>query len=106
METAILAVDSEDRQIIETWRDAGHVVTIVKEDRFDGIGDVLQVVVAVTPLVVPLLMKFLTERSKARSARSLTVQGRTYRFKGFNEREIRSILETLANQSEKEKKQD
>lgn len=94
----------DDAELETALRQAfGDRLEEVEVDRFEGAVGLIQLIVPVTGLVLPALVKILMTyfetRSKERLGRKVTLNGRVMRFEGLSADDIAKLIAAEAKKS-------
>jgi hypothetical protein len=88
----VLRGSIEDKHALDSIALLADGSVIQQIERFEGLSSVIELSISLTPAIVAIVRKYLTETSKREVARELVIEGKTFRFKGFNADEIDKIL--------------
>lgn len=79
-------------QIEEQYPDS---IDFVLSKRFDGLSDIIQAIIELTPVTLPLVVDVINRNIDAKKNMSVTYNG--IEIKGFSEKETINILNTIMN---------
>ncbi len=90
----VIEAPTADKEYFENLQRTNPGVEIVEIDRFEGLPEVIQVVVPVTASLVPVLVAYFKDKTARAKARILVKDGRKLRLPGYSAREVAAILKS------------
>jgi hypothetical protein len=92
MNTVVIQAPAEDVKFFDRLKEQGAEVEVVEVDRFEGLAEIVQVVVTLTAAVTPLLIAYFKEQTATAKHRSLVKNGKKIRLNGYSAEEVNKIL--------------
>ena len=92
MSEIVIQALKEDREFFERLRSKADNVEIIEMDRFEGLSEVIQVVVSITATITPIIVAYFKEQTQRAKNRVLIKDGRKLRLQGYSADEIERLL--------------
>ena len=92
MNTVLIQAPAEDAKFFDRLKDQGAEVQFFEVDRFEGLSEIVQVVVTLTAAVTPLLVAYFKEQTANAKNRMVIIDGKKIRLNGYSANEVEKLL--------------
>jgi hypothetical protein len=90
--TVLIQAPAEDAKFFDRLKDQGAEVQFFEVDRFEGLSEIVQVVVTLTAAVTPLLVAYFKEQTANAKNRMVIIDGKKIRLNGYSANEVEKLL--------------
>jgi hypothetical protein len=84
----VIEVENSEKSFFTKLAEEGHNIEIVEAERFEGLKQVVDVIVALSPAITPLITAYFVHRPKKR----VKINGKTIDMEGYSAKEIEEVL--------------